>query len=195
MENHSKFLQNKLEELVNDIGEFEILSEKILPFGLKPHTRSVCWLAEQVITQNTKVFKEALKINNVFEPISELDVWDYGIDFAEIDEELLINIKITDSTKPRRKNDMSSIKRLVSFFSENPNAHLLYAVFPFEFKKTKIIFSGKVITGYYSMMDDFVLNIRNQHLQAFYDVGQIQRTNSEFVSHLMTLAENRGLKV
>ena len=195
MQNHSKFLRQKLEKLIAEISDFEVLNEKILPFGLKPHTRSVCWLAEQVITQNTMVRKDALRINEVIEPISELDVWDYGIDFEEINETLLINIKITDTAKKRRKNDMSSIKRLVNFFSKNPNAHLLYAVFPFRFEDTKIIFSGDVLTGYYSMMNDFVLNKRNQHLQAFYDVGQTNRTNAEFINFLIKEAHKKGLTI
>jgi len=90
---------------------------------------------------------------------------------------------------------MSSIKKLINFFNEKPNAHLLYAVFPFSFNGTRIVFSGSVLCGYYSMMDDFVLNIRNQHLQAYYDVGQKDRNNQEFINLLHEMAEERNLKV
>ena len=202
METLRKFLQDKFEILVNEIDRFEIIDKQLLPYGLKPHTRSVAWILEQVITQNTKVYKDLLDINEVEEPLSDLEVWDYKINFNELDEDLYVNIKVTEFTRPRRKNDMSSIKKILAFFSENPHAHLLYAVFPFKFKGTEIIFtrfpdtyrsSSKVITGFYSRMDDFVLNKRNEHLQAFYDVRQVDRDNQEFNELIKDKAKQKGI--
>lgn len=40
--------------LIKILPSFNITDEKILPYGLKPHTRSVSWIVEQVIVQQTK---------------------------------------------------------------------------------------------------------------------------------------------
>ncbi len=45
-----KLLFNLLDILPN----FNITDEKILPYGLKPHTRSISWIVEQVIVQQAK---------------------------------------------------------------------------------------------------------------------------------------------
>jgi hypothetical protein len=195
MENFSQILKEKCDLLLERVSEFQVLSDEVLPYGLKPHTRSICWLAEQVIIQNAKKYSTELKLEKIIEPKSELDVWDFAAKFKDVSELLYINIKITDVSKPRRRNDMSSIKRLINFFRLKSDAHLLYAIFPFKFNGTRINFSKNVITGYYSMMDDFVLNIRNQHLQAYYDVGQEYRTNNQFVNLLQEKASKRNLKV
>ncbi len=35
--------------VVNIVPNFDITDPKILPYGLKPHTRSVSWIVEQVM--------------------------------------------------------------------------------------------------------------------------------------------------
>ena len=47
------------------IPSFNITDPSILPYGLKPHTRSISWIAEQVITQQAKFHKNKLKIQDV----------------------------------------------------------------------------------------------------------------------------------
>ena len=44
------------------IPSFNVTDPSILPYGLKPHTRSISWIAEQVITQQTKFHKGKLEI-------------------------------------------------------------------------------------------------------------------------------------
>ena len=47
------------------IPNFNVTDPSILPYGLKPHTRSISWIAEQVITQQTKFHRKKLGIQNV----------------------------------------------------------------------------------------------------------------------------------
>ena len=47
------------------IPSFNVTDPSILPYGLKPHTRSISWIAEQVITQQTKFHNSKLKIQSV----------------------------------------------------------------------------------------------------------------------------------
>ena len=40
-------------KIVNNIKSFEVIHPStLIPFGLKPHTRSISWLAESIVSQN-----------------------------------------------------------------------------------------------------------------------------------------------
>ena len=41
-------------KVIKIVPSFDLTDAKILPYGLKPHTRSVSWIVEQVITQQAK---------------------------------------------------------------------------------------------------------------------------------------------
>ena len=51
--------------VIEFIPSFDITDPKVLPYGLKPHTRSVSWIVEQVITQQTKYHGEQLNLEDV----------------------------------------------------------------------------------------------------------------------------------
>lgn len=54
IEKELDFVKNIYLKLLTILPSFNITDKKILPYGLKAHTRSVSWLVEQVITQQTK---------------------------------------------------------------------------------------------------------------------------------------------
>ena len=56
------FVEGLLRALLKILPSFDITDEKVLPYGLKPHTRSISWLVEQVITQQTKFNAKKLGI-------------------------------------------------------------------------------------------------------------------------------------
>ena len=58
-------MQDLFERVVEIIPNFDITNPEILPYGLKPHTRSVSWIAEQVIVQQAKYNRETLGIGDV----------------------------------------------------------------------------------------------------------------------------------
>lgn len=49
-----QFLEDVYRNLIAMLPSFDITNKKILPYGLKPHTHSVSWIVEQIITQQTK---------------------------------------------------------------------------------------------------------------------------------------------
>lgn len=51
IEKDLEFVKNIYVKLLTILPSFDITDSKILPYGLKAHTRSVSWLIEQVITQ------------------------------------------------------------------------------------------------------------------------------------------------
>lgn len=59
------FIKTLYKKLVQILPKFNVADRTVLPYGLKPHTRSVSWLVEQVITQQTKFRKQELGIDEV----------------------------------------------------------------------------------------------------------------------------------
>lgn len=60
-----EFIKSIYKRLITILPSFDITDKNILPYGLKPHTRSVSWLVEQVITQQTKYRAKHLNLNEV----------------------------------------------------------------------------------------------------------------------------------
>ena len=65
-------IRSELEEMhyfftrvVQIIPSFDITNPEILPYGLKPHTRSVSWIAEYVIVQQAKYHRQSLGVADV----------------------------------------------------------------------------------------------------------------------------------
>lgn len=65
IENDLEFIKNIYIKLLIILPSFDITDSKILPYGLKAHTRSVSWLVEQVITQQTKYNAKKLGVDEV----------------------------------------------------------------------------------------------------------------------------------
>ncbi len=52
-------------ETVKILPSFNITDKKVLPYGLKPHTRSVSWIVEQAITQQAKYHAKPLGLDDI----------------------------------------------------------------------------------------------------------------------------------
>jgi len=200
------YSEKDIEKLINNVKyafdivtkkvpQFEVLNKKYLPEGLKPHTRSICWLAEQVILQNTRKNEKELGIIDFHYPKSDIEVWDVKFAFRDLfpEKEIFINVKVTDITKPTRKNDIASVKKLLNFYSINKNPLLLYAVFKIEFENNIIKLKPNPIAKNYIWMDKFVVNPRNEHVQAYYDCGVIKRSEEDFLDLLKKKAKEKKL--
>jgi len=169
---------------------FEVLNESYVPDGLNPHTRSVCWLAEQVILQNTRRLPQ---IHRLVDPPSDISAWDARLFFDGEDETpIFINIKVSSTTK-RLKNDIASVKKLKQFYEEYPDALLFFVVIRFDFENTWIRFHKEPIVQYYPWMKGYYINPRNHHIQAHYDCGDEYRTLDQFINEFMSTAREKGL--
>ena len=105
-------LAETFQELTSSIVPgFKVLDEELVPEGLNPHTRSICWLAEQVILQNLKANKTSFSLSKVDYPVSDISPWDSALYFTDLKEEVYVNIKVSDVAKPRRRNDIASVVR------------------------------------------------------------------------------------
>lgn len=194
-------IQNKLQKLsrriLNEIS-FEVINpESKIPLGFKKHTRSISWLAEQVITQHLETNQKKYDLEFFETSKTDISVYDFKIKFKDIKELIYVNSKITWIQQKKQRNDMSSIKKLFKFYEEHKNVKLFYLIFPFEYfgpKGNKIKFLENVTCGEYIKMKDFYLNPRNEHLQAFYEVENVDRTYSEFLEIIKT-KQKKGNKI
>ena len=194
-------IQNELQKLsrriLNEIS-FEVINpESKIPLGFKKHTRSISWLAEQVITQHLETNQKKYDLELFETSKTDISVYDFKIKFKDIKELIYVNSKITWIQQKKQRNDMSSIKKLFKFYEEHKNVKLFYLIFPFEYfgpKGNKIKFLENVTCGEYIKMKDFYLNPRNEHLQAFYEVENVDRTYSEFLEIIKT-KQKKGNKI
>lgn len=180
---------------INIVPRFEVLNSKYVPKGLKPHTRSICWLAEQVILQNVEMNSQFLKISDCTDPDSDIAAWDTRLKLSDLHSQptVFVNIKVSDVTRPIRKNDIASVKKLLQFYRDNPDALLFYVVMMIRFDNTQIYFERPPIVRYYPWLNGFVVNPRNEHVQCFYEVDTAQRTIPEFLELLRQTAEAKGV--
>ena len=196
MSPYQKLLIDLSKKISNKIS-FEVINPStLIPYGFRPHTRSISWLAEQVIAQHIKSNIKDYGIENFEESKTDISVYDFIIKFKNNPEKLFVNSKITWIKQKKQRNDMSSIKKLYNFFQNNKKVKLLYLIFPFDFKGklgNKIEFSKEVICGEYIKMKDFYLNPRNEHLQAFYDVENVDRTYEDFLNIILS-KQQKGKK-
>jgi len=178
--------------VVKIIPNFNITDPKILPYGLKPHTRSVSWLVEQVIVQQAKHKRERLGIEDVNFNLPDTCLHDCEIIKNE-GKQYYVNIKITSAGKRQNKNDIAAVEKLFMQYSANLNYRLIYTIFQFVFDNTTIILNKDKIHTFSPQFLPIYINPRNDKLQACYYAKREERTRENF---LQLLKENsRSIKL
>ena len=179
-----EFLTGIYRKLITLLPSFKLTDEKILPYGLKPHTRSVSWLVEQVVTQQTKYRKGELGLDYV-----EFDFPDTSLHDCEIrteERKSFVNVKIHDMDKKDTKNDISAVEKLYMQYSANPKYSLIYACFGIRFENVNISFDPDYLVLFSPQFLPIYLNPRNDKIQAFYHHEPEYRTRAKFLDLLKT---------
>lgn len=187
--NEIEIIKSELNEMhdlfsrvVRIIPSFSITDPKILPYGLKPHTRSVSWLVEQVVVQQAKYNRKHLDINDVEFDLPDTSLHDCVV-IKNTQKKYYVNIKITSASR-QSKNDIAAVEKLYMQYKANPSYRLIYAVFHFSFDNTYIIFEKDKIYTFSPQFLPIYVNPRNDKLQAFYQASLEERTRDEFLSLL-----------
>ena len=178
-------MQDLFERVVEIIPNFDITNPDILPYGLKPHTRSVSWIAEQVIVQQAKYNRETLNIEDVDFSMPDTSLHDCIV-MQNNTEKYYVNIKITNAARRRNKNDIAAVEKLYMQYRANPDYRLIYTVFGFIFDNTTISFVKDRIHTFSPQFLPVYVNPRNDKIQAYYHATPEERTRDEFLDLLQT---------
>lgn len=107
-----EFIRGIYKRLIAILPSFNITDKNILPYGLKPHTRSVSWLVEQVITQQTKYRAKQLGLADVNFDMPDTCLHDCEIQVGE--KIYYVNVKIHNVAMRENKNDIAAVEKLYS---------------------------------------------------------------------------------
>ena len=179
-------------KLLNLLPSFDITDRKILPYGLKPHTRSVSWLVEQVIVQQTKFRAKELGITDV-----NFDLPDTCLHDCEImvgNKKYFINVKIHNTDGKENKNDIAAVEKLYFQYSVNPEYNLIYACFGIKFENIKISFIKNYLEIFSPQFLPIYINPRNDKIQALYNHKPIVRSRKKFMDLLRIGSKSIVLK-
>lgn len=169
-------------KVVKIIPSFDLTDSKILPYGLKPHTRSVSWIVEQVITQQAKFNAAKLGVDHVDIDLPDTCLHDCIITIKKV--KYFVNIKITKASGKPTRNDISAVEKLYMQYVANPNYRLIYAVFGFEFKNINISFVEDSVHLFSPQFLPIYVNPRNDKIQSLYKTEPQPRSRVEFLNLL-----------
>ncbi|MDO8593023.1 MAG: hypothetical protein Q7R92_04645 [bacterium] len=182
IEKDLNFIKDIYLKLLLILPSFDITDSKILPYGLKAHTRSVSWLVEQVITQQTKYNAKKLGVDKV-----NFDFPDTSLHDCEIivnKRSYFVNVKIHNIEGKENKNHISAVEKLYFQYSVNKNYTLIYACFGIKFENIKISFIKDYLEVFSPQFLPIYVNPRNDKIQATYKHNKIYRTRKEFLKKL-----------
>src|SRR3989344_9703864 len=132
---YTSFLKGAFADLVGEIGGFDVVDGKLLPDGFKPHTRSISWIAEQVILQQAKAKAGKLGFKDVIFSGKDTDVFDCIV-LPKDGGKIYVNVKVTNIDGKHNKNDISAAERLYNFLIDHNDGPLFYVVMGIQFKNT-----------------------------------------------------------
>ncbi|MDD4990513.1 MAG: hypothetical protein PHW31_04410 [Candidatus Pacebacteria bacterium] len=192
IENDLEFIKNIYLKLLSILPSFNITDSKVLPYGLKAHTRSVSWLVEQVITQQTKYNAKKLGIDEV-----NFDFPDASLHDCEIiigGKSYFVNVKIHNIEGKENKNDIAAVEKLYFQYRANKNYILIYACFGIKFENIKVSFVKEYLEVFSPQFLPIYVNPRNDKIQATYRHNKIYRTREEFLKMLQEKSKSIILK-
>lgn len=185
IETEMAIVKNIFLATVNFIPSFNITDEKILPYGLRAHTRSISWIVEQVITQQARFHAQEIGVTDVDFNMPDTCLHDCIIDVGK--NRYFVNVKIHNVGGRHNKNDISAVEKLYMQYNANPNYRLVYVCFGIKFQNLTISFDKESVHAFSPQFLPVYVNPRNDKIQAFYHHTQIYRTRKDF---LRLLREN-----
>lgn len=175
-------VKNIFNDLLKILPSFNIADEKILPYGLKPHTRSISWITEQVIVQQMKYNASQLNLQDV-----KYDMPDACLHNCEIYKggvRYFINIKTHNTDGKKNKNDIAAVSRFYAQYQANPNYRLIYACFGIKFQNINISFDKTHLHCFSPQFLPIYVNPSNDKIQATYHHNITHRGREEFLNEL-----------
>lgn len=190
VETERKYLEDKLNLLINNIGDIPIANTRIMPFGWRKAAkgRTVWRIVEEVISQCLEEQASLLGFDSVHPAESEVGVYDFRFCY-DGGKESFVNIKSSVKGGRTNKDDISKAIGLIDFYRENPNANLYVATFVISFKPNMTIGLDKCIVFPTAWIPDIYVNPSNNgNLQSskYKNLATaVKRTPAEFLQCLI----------
>ena len=178
-----KVVKDLFLKVTDIIPSFNVTDPSVLPYGLRPHTRSISWIAEQVITQQAKFHRNKLKVQDVDIDMPDTCLHDCIV-IKNSRKKFYVNIKITNAETKANKNDIAAVEKLYMQYKSNPNYRLNYAVFEVKFNNTEISFSKDAIYVFSPQFLPIYVNPRNDKIQSYYQAEMKERSRESFLTLL-----------
>lgn len=188
----TKFIKGIYKKLITILPSFNITDKDILPYGLRPHTRSVSWLVEQVVTQQTKYRAKQLGLDEVKFDMPDTCLHDCEIQIGK--KTYYVNVKIHNVAMRENKNDIAAVEKLYMQYATNPSYNLIYACFGISFRNINIAFNSEYLYLFPPQFLPIYVNPRNDKIQAYYHHKSIYRTREKFLSLLRNSSKSIILK-
>lgn len=177
-----EYVGSLFKNLLKVLPSFDITDKTILPYGLKPHTRSVSWLVEQVIVQQMKYRAKELEIQDVNFELPDTCLHDCEIDASG--KRYYVNVKIHNMGGKENKNDIAAVEKLYFQYTANPEYDLFYACFGIRFENIRVHFDRDYLVVFSPQFMPIYVNPRNDKIQAIYHHDMVMRTRKEFLELL-----------
>ena len=177
-----QYIKDIYKKLIAILPSFNVTDKEILPYGLRPHTRSISWLVEQVITQQTKYRARKLGLDEV-----KIDMPDTCLHDCEINVNnkiYYINVKIHSVANKENKNDIAAVEKLYMQYVSNSEYNLIYVCFGVIFQNINIKFDLNYLCVFSPQCLPIYVNPRNDKIQAYYHHKPIFRSRDEFLKML-----------
>lgn len=190
--NDIEFLKSIYTKLLVILPSFNITDKNILPYGLRPHTRSVSWLVEQVITQQTKYRAKQLGLDEV--RFNMPDTCLHDCEILVKDKIYYVNVKIHNTATKENKNDIAAVEKIYMQYSANISYNLIYVCFGISFKDINIKFDSGYLCLFSPQFLPIYINPRNDKIQAYYHHQPIYRNRKKFLNILRNNSKSIILK-
>lgn len=176
------YIASVFKNLLAVIPSFEVGNTVVLPFGLKPHTRSVSWIAEQVITQQLRYNAVALGLNSVQYDMPDSSLHNCIIEVGS--KKYWVNVKIHDMNKAHSRSDISAVEKLYKQYVDYPDYELVYVCLGIHFVGTEVKFDKEYLEVFSPQFLPLYVNPRNDKIQANYHHIPQPRSRAAFLAEL-----------
>ena len=194
VEQERKYLEDKLNALIKNIGDIPIANTRIMPYGWRKAAkgRTVWRIVEEVISQGLESQAASLRFDSVEPAESEVGVYDFKFRY-DGNKESYVNIKSSVKGGKTNKDDIAKAVGLIEFYDKNPAANLYVATFVISFKDNMTIGLDKCIVFPTAWIPDVYVNPSNNgNLQSsqYKDLSNaIKRTPNQFHQALIEANE------
>lgn len=177
-----KFVNNIFLSIIDFIPSFEIAESDILPYGLRPHNRSINWFAEQTIKQQTKFNANKLGVDKVDYDIPNNYL--HNIVLTKNAREYFVKIKFHSEKVMNYQHTIASTAKTFLQYKSNPNYRLIYATFGTNFENRIVTFNSELLNAFSTQFLPFSISPKTDKIKASFQHRPIYRTRNEFLNLL-----------